>query len=219
MTSCVLSALVSVAVVVLFYIVYRLVRRVFRRGKDRFPVPFDATPRIAIVLGSGGHTGEMLTLLDSLEKSLMKSSKPQWTFFVAESDTNSIGKLQIWLKSRPHASYSVIRIPRSREVGQTYVSAVFSSLKAFFVSLIKVHALRPHCIITNGPGTAVPVVFAGLCLEIQTGNTIALFLAESFCRTETVSLTSRILMPFADEFFVYWPKLHEQYPRSVLLAL
>jgi beta-1,4-N-acetylglucosaminyltransferase len=40
---------------------------------------------------------------------------------------------------------------------------------------------------------------------------------ESVCRVRTLSLTGRILYPWADLFAVHWPELHERYPETVVL--
>jgi beta-1,4-N-acetylglucosaminyltransferase len=38
---------------------------------------------------------------------------------------------------------------------------------------------------------------------------------ESFARTQTLSLTGRILYPVVDCFVVQWPALREKYPRAI----
>jgi UDP-N-acetylglucosamine:LPS N-acetylglucosamine transferase len=40
---------------------------------------------------------------------------------------------------------------------------------------------------------------------------------ESLCRVKTLSLTGRILYPWADLFAVHWPDLRTKYPDTVVL--
>lgn len=41
---------------------------------------------------------------------------------------------------------------------------------------------------------------------------------ESFCRTQTLSLSGKILYPFASRFFVQWPQLQKEYPASTFIG-
>ena len=48
--------------------------------------------------------------------------------------------------------YSIRSIPRSREVGQSYFTSIFSTLLALFQSLHLVLEESPSLLILNGPG-------------------------------------------------------------------
>ena len=43
-------------------------------------------------------------------------------------------------------------IPRSREVGQSYLSSILSTLKAFANCITMVYKERPSLLLVNGPG-------------------------------------------------------------------
>jgi hypothetical protein len=64
-------------------------------------------PRTLVVLGSGGHTSEMLSLLTALPPARFSDM----VFMVAKTDTNTEGRLM-----KKFSNARVIRTPRAREV-------------------------------------------------------------------------------------------------------
>jgi len=152
-----------------------------------------------LIFGSGGHTTEMLLMLESLDV-----SKYRHVFIViAETDTWSMTKISDHFanKMRHKVDYGKItfkKVKRAREVKQTYLSSVWTTLIALAHSLAIVVECRVDLVVTNGPGTAVPLVianwlFAKVCCRV----TKTLFI-ESFCRVESLSLSGKILRPFSD---------------------
>ena len=55
--------------------------------------------------------------------------------------------------------YSTRTIPRSREVGQSYFSAVFTTLHALIKSFQLVLEESPSVLIINGPGMSTGISF------------------------------------------------------------
>ena len=51
----------------------------------------------------------------------------------------------------------VVRIPRSREVGQSYLTSIFTTLYSLLASMHCVVLERPDLLLCNGPGTCLPV--------------------------------------------------------------
>ncbi|CBZ54874.1 Glycosyltransferase family protein, related [Neospora caninum Liverpool] len=105
------------------------------------------------------------------------------------------------------------RIPRSREVGQAWVSSFFSSVQALLFCLRLVWRLNPDLVLVNGPGTCVPVAVAALLRELFVGRRFSLVYVESVCRVESLSLSGCLLYPFADRFLVQWPRLAEKFAK------
>lgn len=103
------------------------------------------------------------------------------------------------------------RIPRSREVGQSLLSSVPSTLRAFFACVKLVYRLRPGLVLTNGPGTCVPVCLAAFLLRFLGILDVRIVFVESVCRVRTLSLSGRILYLFADQVQVQWPQLAQRY--------
>jgi hypothetical protein len=64
----------------------------------------------------------------------------------------------------------VLTIPRSREVGQSYLTSVWTTLVALAASARLVWAAKPDLLLVNGPGTCLPLVVSAVacrcvCLE------------------------------------------------------
>ena len=83
------------------------------------------------VLGSGGHTAEMLKLVGAMNN---EKFSPR-TFVYAKTDTISPEKLK-GLKN--NKDFKTFEIPRAREVGQNWLTSFFYTIYAFFccISLI-----------------------------------------------------------------------------------
>lgn len=58
---------------------------------------------------------------------------------------------------------------------------------------------RPDAILSTGAGLAVPFFLAGKLLRVR------LVYVESLTRTESISLSGRLVYPLADRFFAQWP--------------
>ena len=162
--------------------------------------------RTLVVLGSGGHTTEMLALIKNLDPTLYAPL----IYMLATTDDTSERRVAAVGGRTPDALY---KLPRSREVGQSYATSVFTTLWSFMVALWLVGKVRPDLLLCNGPGTCLPVAIATLfyrILGICKGNIV---FVESFCRVTSISLTGRLLYPLADMFVVHWEELQAIYPK------
>lgn len=111
-------------------------------------------------------------------------------------------------------------IQRSREVRQSYVTTVFTSLKALLESIVLIARQQPELLICNGPGTCVPLCYALFLLRMVGINTHSrIVFVESFCRVHTLSLTGKLLYYISDHFVVQWPALAEKYARAEYLGV
>lgn len=170
--------------------------------------------RVMAVLGSGGHTTELLRLMKRLKREIYTPI----TFVVAETDTTSESKTTLDWKPSKSDSFAVI--PRSREVGQAWVSSVWTTLHSLYYCLGLVYTRRPHLVLCNGPGTCIPICAAVLLfrvLGIYMDSKI--IFCESFARVHHLSLTGKLLYYVADEFVVQWPQLRVKYPRTKHLGV
>jgi beta-1,4-N-acetylglucosaminyltransferase len=68
---------------------------------------------------------------------------------------------------------------------------------------------RPDAILSTGAGLAVPFFLVGKLLGIR------LVYVESVTRTETISLSGRLVYLLANRFFVQWPQAAERRRRAV----
>ncbi len=112
-------------------------------------------------------------------------------------------------------------IPRSREVGQSYLTAIFTTLWAFLGAFRLVLTTRPKLLLVNGPGTCLPVAVAAVLLRLLCIVSTKIVFVESVCRVESLSLTGKILYHarLADAVHVQWKQLAEAYPRSKYVGI
>ena len=119
---------------------------------------------IVIVLGSGGHTAEMIYLTSQMNFDLYDRIH----VFVSHTDKmskdkflNELGKNSSFKKEK--CEFIVIR--RTNEVGDGKLISVFKTLLTLFLTIPKVIYLRRiKAGVFNGPGVCFPVIF-GLYLK------------------------------------------------------
>jgi beta-1,4-N-acetylglucosaminyltransferase len=168
---------------------------------------------LMLILGSGGHTAEMCQLL----KTLRLDEFTRVDFVLASNDVSSIPKLQTEVELPAKAQFH--RIIRSRNVGQSYFTSVFTTLLSFFPALWVLLATNPGMIISNGPGTSIPVLYSAYALRLLLIRRPKLMFMESFCRVTSLSWTGKLARPISDFFYVQWPQLKQQYPRAKYVGL
>ncbi|KAM5256287.1 UDP-N-acetylglucosamine transferase subunit ALG14 [Ctenodactylus gundi] len=183
-----------------------------------------AAPRkslsVLVVAGSGGHTTEILRLLGSLS-----SAYSPRHYVIADTDKISANKINSFELDRADkepttmlSNYYIHQIPRSREVHQSWFSAVLTTLYSMWLSFPLIYQVKPDLVLCNGPGTCVPICVAALFLGILGIKKVIIVYVESICRVETLSLSGKILFHLSDYFIVQWPTLKEKYPKSVYLG-
>lgn len=133
--------------------------------------------RIAVFLGSGGHTSEMMQLIQALPIGRYTSR----TYIVTTSDRFSMEKALDYEKTLWDAntatSFDFIQLPRARNVHQRWLSTPLSVLLAFTAStyhlvlrpmlLERKKVSVPDAILMNGPGTCVPIVASVYMLRVS----------------------------------------------------
>jgi beta-1,4-N-acetylglucosaminyltransferase len=182
------------------------IRRARRWHRSCYSAPTYSL-RTLVVLGSGGHTTEILSLAETLEPS---KYSPIY-YCKAASDTTSHQRL---CHSSCLQPFTIYNIPRSREVGQSYWSSIFTTIYAQLCAMTIVARLRPQLILCNGPGTCLPICMAAWILRFFGCCRVEVVFCESLCRVQTLSLTGRLLYPLVDVFLVHWQELHLRYPLT-----
>ncbi|CAD6195235.1 unnamed protein product [Caenorhabditis auriculariae] len=192
------------------YLTY-LVRHSNHRNKH---LPKKKQISVMAVMGSGGHTMEMLDLI----KELGVEYTPR-DYILAETDQLSEQKVLEFEKLRDLGSFTIQKIPRSREVGQSYLSSVSTTTVAFWFALKQVWDSNPDLVLLNGPGTCVPIAIAAALLDMIRIRDTVLIYEESICRVKQLSLSAAILYysGLVDEVVVQWPELKSKYPRTTLI--
>ncbi|XP_049393771.1 uncharacterized protein LOC125858129 [Solanum stenotomum] len=202
---------ITVLVIRIIYVIYR----------SRKPL-HSKSPRslsTLIVLGSGGHTAEMLNLLYVLQT---ERFKPRY-YIAAATDNMSLQKAHVFedsllgkeaLKGVGGAEF--MQIYRSREVGQSYITSVGTTLVAIAHALWLMIKIRPQVILCNGPGTCIPLCVIAFLFKVLGIRWSSIFYVESIARVRKLSLSGLLLykLHMADQLFVQWPQLKEKYPRA-----
>ncbi|KAG0029655.1 UDP-N-acetylglucosamine transferase subunit [Podila clonocystis] len=212
-----------------------------------------------IFLGSGGHTAEMLQLVSGLD--LQKYSPRHYV--VGWDDEASIEKVHRLESNRGQAcltsptdqkaspasraieqeGYTIHRIPRSRHVGQSFLTTPFTLLKSLSVAMPMIKRLtclsrkdaspgsvrarsighrRKSVLLMNGPGTCFALALAVIGARmagVPDAQTPELVFIESFARVGTLSLAGKLLYPLCDHFLVQWPGLQKKYPRAEYIGV
>jgi beta-1,4-N-acetylglucosaminyltransferase len=168
-----------------------------------------------VVLGSGGHTAEMLALLGAMD---LRAYAPR-LYVVADTDRLSGAKAAAFERAaaaRGGGAFAVAAIPRSREVGQSFARSVPSSLRGAAAAARLVLAARPDLVLANGPGTALPVVAAAALARLVGAADARVAYVESAARAERLSLTGALVyrLRLADRFLVQWEALAARLPRA-----
>jgi UDP-N-acetylglucosamine:LPS N-acetylglucosamine transferase len=150
--------------------------------------------KVLAVLGDGGHSAEMIRLLELL------GSGYAFSYLLSTVDAITESKLP-W----PGPVYRVPE-PLGKHAGQRrWPYALWASVQQFGV----LARVRPRVIITSGANIAVPVsLFGRLCgvkiVFIETGS-----------RVRTLSATGKFMYRIAHLFLVQWEPLLRDCPRAV----
>lgn len=116
----------------------------------------------------------------------------------------------------------LVRIPRSREVKQSYVTSVWTTLVAFWACFPLIWRERPRVILANGPGTCLPVcVVAWFLAAVRLVPQCDIVFIESAARVHRLSLSGWLLLRLrlCALFVVQWRELADIYATATLISL
>nr|CAB3450744.1 unnamed protein product [Digitaria exilis]CAB3479588.1 unnamed protein product [Digitaria exilis] len=178
-----LPVLVALFTVRFFYVLWRSGQPSSR--------PQAAGLRCLIVLGSGGHTAEMMNIVTTLQKDRFT---PRY-YVAALTDNMSLQKAQVYEES-------LIQVESGEK--KTVENAHFMQI------------YRSREIFCNGPGTCFPLCVSAFLLKVFGLGWSSIFYIESIARVKKLSLSGLLLykLRIADQFFVQWPQLQQKYPRA-----
>ncbi|PRQ29374.1 putative oligosaccharide biosynthesis protein Alg14 [Rosa chinensis] len=209
---------ITVVIISVMLILFRLLYVFYQSGKPlktRGSAGLASPLSTLIILGSGGHTAEMLNLLSVLQKDRFS---PRF-YVAAATDNMSLQKAQLLEETEDKMETSrsqFMQIYRSREVGQSYITSVLTTLIAMVHALWLMLRIRPQVILCNGPGTCVPLCVIAFLFKVVGIRWSSVFYVESIARVQRLSLSGLLLhkLRIADQFFVQWPQLQKKYPRA-----
>ncbi|KAK9462915.1 UDP-N-acetylglucosamine transferase subunit ALG14 [Lipomyces oligophaga] len=168
---------------------------------------------IALILGSGGHTTELLRIAEDLDFSLNYTSRT-WVYF--GTDELSMIRAVELERSKQNEKRTLSapiykNIPRAREVGQSYITSIWTTLICLEKCISFIFDTKPDIVLCNGPGSCVMIAYACLIYKFLAVRNIRIIYVESFARVESLSLSGRLLLPIVDRFIVQWQHLAEKY--------
>ena len=111
-------------------------------------------------------------------------------FVVANTDTTSMRRVEAFDARKPDSIY---RIPRSREVGQSYFSSILTTLWSFLHAFGIVLRIRPNVLLCNGPGTCLPIAVVTLAYRMLGLCEGKIIFVESFCRVKRYAFRHQFL--------------------------
>jgi len=155
----------------------------------------DGRARLLVVLGDGGHTVEILRLLELL------GSDYAYCYVAAEDDRISGQRIAV--------PGPLFRIRRPRSKGEPWWSATWHLLVSLAQAFRVWRRVRPQALLGSGPSIMVPVALAA---RLHGSKVI---FVETGSRVTSLSLTGRIMLRLAHLFFVQWQQLQQRYPGTV----
>ena len=142
--------------------------------------------KICYTASDGGHTHELMQLKE------LRSKYPG--IFITESKN---------VKNEFDAVYTLPLVNRKS------LRFLLRFIQSFFTIRRILAKEKPTHIISFGAMCTVPVCIIGKLMNIQ------VIYVESYTRLKDLSLSGKIIYPFADRFVVQWKQLVSKYPKAV----
>ena len=150
---------------------------------------------VLVVLGEGGHTSEMLNLVDQLDEA------HDLHYVLVTEDEMS--------ESRIRRPGTVHRIRRPNAKDSAKVAAIVQTAIAQLQSLWLLARLRPRAVLSSGPAIGIPVAVAAKIFRAD------VIFVETIARVTGLSMTGRLMRRLADLYFVQWPGAQDAAPGSL----
>lgn len=212
--------------------------------KHKKTLKIDKIDNVFVFLGSGGHTGEMLKLLENYQDLFLNNST---NFYLCFSDNRSLINFQKKYDQSTdtlpsyHTKFHYIQLYKAREVGSgkiqsllSIIATVINLLQKLTVPLIKTclanfknKSEQKSVFLLNGPGTCVLISiyvrffqFLHQLLKPLTAarcsRNMKIIYIESLARVNKLSLSGALIYyaKLYDEFVVQWQELTNVYPDS-----
>jgi beta-1,4-N-acetylglucosaminyltransferase len=141
--------------------------------------------KVLLVCSPGGHLQQMLAL------------KPAWGEFE-----------HAWATLPSTDSESLLADERVTFAHGPTNRSLKNAVRNLAVAWRLLRSYRPDAVLSTGAGIAVPFFLLGRLLGIR------LVYVESVTRTESISLSGRLLYPLATRFFTQWPGASKKLRRA-----
>ncbi|KAI0873666.1 oligosaccharide biosynthesis protein Alg14 like-domain-containing protein [Hypoxylon argillaceum] len=182
-----------------------------------------STHYILMICGSGGHTAEMIQMV---ERSIRpeKSSHRRWA--VGKDDLKSYDKIMAFERrllvrfsrhSMDSGTFDIMRFGRARYVHQSWLTTPFTAILSI-LDILRILITPPHqkssprphyasVVVTNGPGTGFLFLLVAQALKlirVVPASHMRTIYVESWARVKSLSLTGKLIqrLQLADTFIV-----------------
>ncbi|KAI5209801.1 glycosyltransferase family 1 protein [Aureobasidium subglaciale EXF-2481] len=214
----VLAVLATFALFALQLITLRLLSLAPQRRPPPTPRQLGTPAHLLIVLGSGGHTAEMISMLRR-SNTCSKFSHRTWLVSSGDSFSAAFAKEFEQEMGEKKGTYRVVEVRRARKIHQSLLSSPWTCLLCLWDCLRWLrpssdrHYGYPDLVITNGPATATILVFASVLLRFlglqgsDGAGEMRTIYVESWARVKRLSLSGRLLCWLVDRVLVQWEQL------------
>ena len=152
--------------------------------------------KLLIVLGMGGHTSQILRLVERL------GSRYTYEYVKGHDDTTSTSVLSFKGKIYTMKNPRLMKDHSLLKVTWNMVPATIQALRILKRS-------KPDAIISAGPSLAIPLFWLARMMGIKT------IFMESWVRVHHKSWAGRLVYPVSDLFLVQWESLKRVYPKAI----
>ena len=159
--------------------------KIRRRGARRAGTDRDAPPAVLLVCSPGGHMQQMLAL-----KPAWEDCRRGWVSLkAADSEHLLADESVVWAHGPTNRSLTKL-------------------VRNIAVAARTLRRADPDAVVSTGAALAVPFII----LARLTGRRAVY--VESFTRTDGLSMSGRMVYPFATDFFVQWPEAAAGRPKA-----
>ena len=151
---------------------------------------------ILIHLGMGGHTSQILRLLDLIGPNY------NYEYILGHDDQTSAKKVRF---RGPIHQIKNPRLMKDKSLIKVFFNMFPTTIQAYKI----LRKVRPKAIISAGPSMAIPLFWIAKVLGIKT------IFIESWVRVHHKSQTGKLVYPASDIFFVQWESMKKVYPKAV----
>ncbi len=152
--------------------------------------------KILIVLGMGGHTSQILRLVDLIGPNF------NYEYIVGHDDQTSVKKIKF-----PGKVYTMInpRLMKDKSLVKVFFNMFPATIRAWKI----LRKSKPHAIVSAGPSMTIPLFWVARILGIKT------IFIESWVRVYHGSLTGKLVYPVSNLFLVQWPTMKKVYRKAI----
>jgi len=151
--------------------------------------------KILVNLGMGGHTSQILRLVDNL------GSKYKYEYLLGDDDQTSERK--ITFKGKIHC----VKNPRLMK-HKSLIPVILNMFPTTIQTFKILWKTRPYAVLSAGPSMAIPLFWIAKVMDIKT------IFVESWVRVHHKSNTGKLVYPVSDIFIVQWESMKKVYPKA-----